>query len=598
MFVIVGDYYINNALVVAVLVAAVGGLGYSTGVFDSLMASEDQQVSERDFNLSVEDQNISAGSTVSLSVTSDGRPVDRAEVFVDGSMTGYTTERGIIRFAVPDVSEFTVRVSTSRSNASETFQVDVRPRSDDREESSEADHSVDIVSPSQSNLSSLSLDVEAELAAPGSATYRIYLGGEQKASGSFTGDRTVSTSLEASSGGERTLKVEVLDGGEIEASESVSLTFEEGSEGTGPGQQQDGSITVFSPGENVEAESFQVAAVLQASEADYRVSLDGDEVDSGSFAGSKNLDLNVEVSEPGTHLLNVSLLGDEGLIESSVKELNVTFDSSTTENGIVVDGEVKVSEFVTVSVYRDGSVLSGQEVFLNGGSIGSTGDAGSLEFQVPDRRWVNLSVPVNEVPDRTLRVQDYDPYRVSLTRPENGTELEGHRTRLQFSYNTSGAPADSFKVFKNEDVYRQGELNSSFNEVLTVVDVQREGLNRWHVSLLDGSEVVERSDVGRFYRKSDEALTSIEVMSPSEGGSYGVNSTVRFEWSLDTPSEFNLSSVVESDGYSSENLWENRKGSFRWRLQKDLPSGQYTWNLSVTEHGSIVKSKEISFTVN
>lgn len=60
------DYYIDNAPVVALFVAAVGGMELITGTFDFLGSSGNQEVSERDLAISTEKRLFQGGLAVNF----------------------------------------------------------------------------------------------------------------------------------------------------------------------------------------------------------------------------------------------------------------------------------------------------------------------------------------------------------------------------------------------------------------------------------------------------------------------------------------------------------------------------------------------------
>ena len=110
---------------------------------DDERADEEERDDERDADLNASfDGNVTAGENVTLSVTSDGEPVEGATVFVGGDRAGTTDANGTYVIQVPDDAE-ELEVEVTHQGSETELEVELGDESDSDQTDDESDGTPD-----------------------------------------------------------------------------------------------------------------------------------------------------------------------------------------------------------------------------------------------------------------------------------------------------------------------------------------------------------------------------------------------------------------------------------------------------------------------
>ena len=169
------------------------------------------------------------------------------------------------------------------------------------------------------------------------------------------------------------------------------------------------AISMFEPEEGgvYNYSNVGVQAFLEASGASYEVRLDGSVIDSGSVDGEKEVDIDLQVENPGSHEVAVEVYNSSETIGIDNRSFETQIpDVGSDKTGLFVDDNVTNGEFTTVRLYDGGEVLSGETVYLDQESQGQTNNYGGLEVMIPNKKDVNLSAASFS---KVFEVEGYEP---------------------------------------------------------------------------------------------------------------------------------------------------------------------------------------------
>lgn len=644
---IIGDFYVNNFLILGIIVAALGGIGYVADVPGMLDNEDSSQDISQNFEISLQGQGLNPGSSKTLQVINNqGRYVEEAEVTVNGEKVGLTDENGSLTFEVPDASNFTVSASKSDLESSKTFDIGDYSGDDDSdtEDSSGDGNRTDTggendttgdtgndnqqdqnqpvfirkISPETSELSSRSFEAVIELGAE-NASYRVYLGGEQKLSGELDGNTTVSSNLKMPKNGTLGLLVEILKNENLEASQNYSMTYnsdtgdsggdsgDDGSDGDGP-QTIDIASRSPSEGETVRGTnvSFEfISSLRNAPGLGYEIKVDGTTQHSGDLSDGYNEYLRHVPIGPGEHNYVVNVVNqsnsdvvvssDTGSFEVvSTADVNLVKPQYSSYYGKVpVMAELKVDEATDYSIKIDGN-----ERFSGAVSSESTVekevnlDEGSYSLEVELIR----SSQVIAEDEKTFEVDRRSVFE--LLHP-NQTTVDDYETYFQFEVNNSALEASSYEIIIDGNVEHSGSISGEGkvrvgeNEGLEVI-IPDSGDHIWKVktsgTTVNTSEPVEFSTT-----RSEPENINLELLAPNSGAS--VSGETEFSWRIDAPE----GSSYKAYWSTNESLqqgpvpFDGIGGSTEYsHLYSYNSSGTYSWAVEVqnSSTGDVIDSME------
>jgi hypothetical protein len=287
---IIGNYYINNFLVAAIVLVLIGGMAYFVGFPGGGGEGEGPGNVPEDFELVAQGEGLSSGgSQVMRLVSSNGTAINGADVFVNGEEIGETGENGQVTFQVPDSSNVTVSASKSGVEVTRTFELDASGEEGEQDEGTEDDEdekgqegdteednetggqeegenetdsgdkpvknetesnettieaSIEKVQPESQQLDSTGFETVLELASS-NASYSVKLEGEEQASGEIDGEVTVSPQLSVPGNGSFQLNVEITRQDQVLASQNYTFNYSEPSGNETDQTEEEASVTAI-----------------------------------------------------------------------------------------------------------------------------------------------------------------------------------------------------------------------------------------------------------------------------------------------------------------------------------------------------------------
>ncbi|PSH02406.1 MAG: hypothetical protein BRC26_00710, partial [Nanohaloarchaea archaeon QH_8_44_6] len=570
---IVGNYYINNVLVVAVLIAAFGGLGLATGAFQSLTSDQGSDASERDLNISLESSDVEAGSAATFTVNGpDGKPVSDARVFVDGSEAGTTSDTGRFRFQVPDSSEVVLRVSAGRSNVTRTLNLQQAPEGDRQE-------------------------------------------GEETGGENSTGKQTENDTREQTGNdtGEQTGDDQVPENDTSSGNEKV-MNETEGDNQTAP--EASVRIQELRPSAGDIIGSYAADfnfSVSTDTEASYRVVLDGSIIDRGSLGEGKNfVETDFALGSEGRHTWQVEV--DAGNQSFSSKEVDFMLDDSNESSGSDQEEDESAEKVVqfgpsgSISGYRPkfsfdvnntGLNAESYSVLVDGtekfsGPLGSGLTSVSEESIIHDsgeHEWsVNLldgGQNVYSSDNASFSTsQESPPIDISLQSPGEGESITG--SEVAFNVSVDSPYNYRFMLFIDGEARYNSSLHSEEEPYLIRRDMSTSGQHNWKArAVADQTGEIFNSSQRSFSTSEGAGFATVDLVYPDDGASGDPGEQgVRFEWEVEAFEQVNYEMVLDGSVEYSSTLEE---GLHEFSENMDLSEGEHTWFVRVENGSSTVK---------
>ena len=613
---IVGDYYINNVLVLLVALALAGGLYYTFDVSEPLN-DDGFDNSTAEYNIVLENNSLRSQTSQDLKVVKNsGEPVKGLEVMVNGNEEGTTGADGKLSFEVPDTETLNISVNTGESRVSRTFELssgsggneevaggENQVEGGDDSTGSEEDRTylIEKLNPEDTDLSSSEFDLMLNLSSEEKASYRVTFSGEDVASGEFTGSKKVSESLEASEGDNR-VYVELIVGGELKASETYSLSLSGGESSDEDSVQDEPSsfeVSVRDPGNetrfsdrNVTVDFISSARNMQ--EIDYNLIVDGAVKASGSLENEGYGEYTEHILlDSGEHTFYVKVVNSSG------------------------SGEVKSTGSYSLSVESDGSVkLSKPEFesyYTNSISLKSEIQAGSADrfrFLVDGNERFSETVSSDKIIEREISLEDgkhllrvellEDGETVSsddkeinvsstsvfeLLHPDQEA-IDDYETYFSFEINNSALEASSYDILVDgetrysDTISGSGKVRVGQNQDLEIV-IPDSGDHNWSVRT-EGEYVNVSDPVSFSTQKSEPDDIQIDILNPEKDAS--VSGEVGFEWVVEAPRDTGYDVYWSSNESLQQGPvpFSGEGGSTEFsHIYTYNDSGTYSWNLEV-----------------
>lgn len=645
---IVGDYYINNFLVLAVLLALVGGGAYLAGFPGG---GEQEPAQPGNYALALQGgEGLSPGESKVVRLESDnGTAIRNADIFVNGESAGSTDDNGLATFQVPESSNVTVSASKSGLEVSRTFELDTDEDStgdsdgddsssdgdgtgdsedgsqdqdsqdgteDQENQSSENDTSVEPainrVSPDQEQLQSATFEAIYELAAE-NASYTVSLGGEEKASGDIDGEKTVSQQLTLSENGTAGLEAEIARNGETLVSESFTVNYTAESGASGENNETSGNQT--DPGQVSAAlsdpSSVQVgdSVAFDASESTGDIVNYTWSTDDGVQETTESATYQHTYQDQGTYSAQVTVNGKNNTQDSASATLEVqglqqpVINFMSPSDGYETDQASIEYEFEVDNAASDaeyGILIDGSSA--TSGTLDEGNNTVQRTVEVPETGF-NTAIQVKQggetytSEERTINPSDSVPEPdVFLRKPEGGSEYSS--TEIEYNFTVyNGIESSTYRIMADGSSVKTGQLSNDGTTTLDPAVTVPEGEFTTQVEIDQGGQTYTSESVSLVggQTASDPSVT---FDHPDDGET--VSET------FDETTDVSLNYTVEDRGWAQEATLtlENYEGSEVGSRTQSLSSGQsysytfediptykqdsqaeYTWTVELTGNG-------------
>lgn len=534
---IIGDYYINNFLIVGIVLLLFGGLGFVVVPGGDAGTSEPGQNQSDSYEILVEGEGLKAGSSQTITLVNDGKPVTDVPVLLDGEEVGTTGTDGSVAVDVPDQSTVTVSASSSQVNVEKTFEVEASEGDGSDEDQSEEDSSED------------SSDDE-------------------------TGD-------EGSQDGE-------------------NGTDDSGNQGT-DNETIEPSINRLTPeNHQLDSPEFEASYELAGSNASYRISLNNEEKALGELDGEKTVSEQLSMPVNGTVGLKTEIIRDESVLASENFTVNYTTDSGSDESSGDNDSDGDTGSDpadVTAELSAPSSVQVDNQVQLD--ASGSSGDIVNYTWRLGDgttdttesatfthtyssEGTYDIKVTVNGENDTednastALEVQDLQEPIINLENPVDGYETNQASINYEFEVNNSLSSSE-YSILIDGSSKVSGGLNQGNNTVQQTVEVPETVFNT----------SIQVTQNGETYTSGKRTVNTSEAGTPQPD--YSLNSPQEGDTieTLDsqTSVEFEYE-ITDRKWATSANLTVTRDGNKVEERPVSVASGTYTEQVSGLEPGS------------
>ncbi|MFB6174373.1 MAG: hypothetical protein ABEJ87_00160 [Candidatus Nanohalobium sp.] len=628
---IVGNYYINNALIGVVLVAAVGGLGYSTGVFNSVMPGGSGEVSSpgRNLSISLENSDLRAGSTATVTVRdSNGDTVSEAAVYVKGSQVGVTSERGKIRFSVPNSSQVTVKASIDGANVTRTLQVsgssgsqrgnsntgkgsenstgsgsdsktgnDSQGSGDTGSQTTQA--SIDIRSPGSTVYSK---DLTFEVAVSGGSHFEVSVDGSPVYSGSFSGDKVLSHNFSVSSYGSHRFNVSLFNDEGLLNSSVKQLNVEAGGSG---GNQSKADIGIRNPGDSQVLTGsdvvFKMIFDTGTSDLEYRLLVDGQEKASGGLpSGFSNVSKSLTFG-PGDHSYTVKVV-DSGA--ETVSEKSGSFSVETNDAVIFrkpeytfYTGEVPLKLDLKKDLADSYRVMVDGEKAYSGQLSGDKTIEKTLDLSTGNHTLRGLLLSDGDVIVNRSKEVGVERRDVFALHHPNDTVIDDYQTYFYFEVDNSILQASSYDILLDGKVVHSGKISGDGNirvgkHQSLELNVPDAGDHSWKVRT--SGTYTNTSEVANFTTtRSEPSRINLDLWKPSQGAT--VSGQVRFSWNVSAPSdqEYDVYWITNASAQQGPSYMSGSGGMSTYSELFDYNgSATYSWRVNITNKttGNVITS--------
>ncbi|MFB6180487.1 MAG: hypothetical protein ABEJ93_01290 [Candidatus Nanohalobium sp.] len=573
---IIGNYYINNFLILFVALGFIGGGAYFSGAFDSLTGGAS---SFEEVNFSLSENDLRPGEEETLALTSRQGSVQNAAVYLDGDKIGETGVEGRITFTVPEKESVTLKAVKSGRNFTKSFNLDLE--SANRSQNPGEDSGTGDSSDSSNEEDGSSQDSNGS--SPGS----------EGPDSNESVDNNVTEPIDENTGDNES---------------EVPL----------PPSLRDVNFTLLSPMPGGTVTSGKItlqASLLTAGKGSYTMFLNGSETGSGSFEGRTVVSSAAELSEEGLYVWKVTAERNGKTYESG--KANFTYRPSVSE-GVPGGGQPRDVEPAKIFVFQPEGEFTGYEVefdfSLNNSELegenfavyvdGSKLFEGVLTDQGMNRinerkviqnsgshQWhVEMTDGSFESEARSFSTTENAPeFKAELEEPVSGATINDYLVSFNLS---TESPYDYRLLLYTDGNLRYNKSHIPSQNIGTIkIGLENAGQHTWHVEL-KSQESNNRftSETRSFTTQEDAPLADIFIHGPSD------DITVL---ERDSPLFFNYD--VRAFGSMEQRLVINGKERYSSQLSKglneidtslDLGPGNYTWQIVVEGDKGTVKSSE------
>lgn len=551
---IVGNYYINNFLVLGIILAFSGVAAYFAG-FPGMILGEETET-DQDFSIQLENGELISGKNSAISLlNSEGNPISQEEVYVNNQRVGQTDQEGRVEFVVPDSSSITVSASASGSEINEVFEVrSDQGDSDEGDGSNDGNGSDDGNVEDNQSISDGNTDQDSDQTDEDD-------GGTDNG-GSDSDNETVSTDPGDETGQQLNAElsapsnVQINEGFELDASDSTgeilsySWSLGDGNTETTDTPELDYSfdnsgtyeITLTVNGENDGQDQETVTVEVRApDEPSISIAnpVDGYETDQSSISYDFDVDNAYENS-------SYSIIVDQKSVESG----NLDEGSNSVQKTV----EIPESSFETyVQVSGNGETFESERITI---------DASQISEPEPS---FNLLSPAEQETVETL---------------ESNTSVEFEYEVVEREWATSATLnlySGGSKVEERPVSVAPGNNSETLNEVET-------GSYTYEIVLTDGEREVSKSS--EFSIQQVEPEYSVQLLSPEDEASVGEENPDDFQ-----DVSFNVSYETDTDATLYFEIIALENGSNTY-VTDSGPEGEQQWTTEYDE-GEVVNQQSI-----
>lgn len=553
---IIGDLYINNFLVLAIVLLLFGGLGLLIVPGDAGTGQTDQNQSNGNYELLVSGQGLQAGSFQDVTLVDDtGDPVSGISVLLNGQEVGKTGDDGSVTLEVPNQSTVTVSASSSRVDFEKNFQVEGSGSSGDNSDQGE------------------------------------------NGDGSGNNDSDGDSQEDGGDGGNENTTDD--SGDENNTDNSGNNTTEADINRLSPENQQ------------LNSASFEASYELQAENASYKLSLAEQKKASGNLDGEKTVNEQVSMPFNGTAGLEMEIVREGEVLASENLTVNYTAegsndgsnDSSGGEDPAEVTADLSVPSSVHVgdALEADASGSTGDIINYTwnfGEGTEETREASTIEHTYSSEGTYEFVVTVNgenSTEDNaleTIEVRSLQEPLINFQSPLDNYETDEASIQYEFEVENASSDAEYF-ILIDQTSTATGTLQEGSNTVQKTVEVPEKVFNT--------SIQVEQN--GETYNSEKRTINSsksapepdILLRKPTDGSEYS-STDVEYNFTVYNGLESSTYEIVADGGsVSTGELGED--GKITLSPEATLPEGEYTTHIEVDQGGQTYTSESVSIVV-
>lgn len=551
----------------AIVLSLVGGLAYSMGAFDFATEGDAPEQTGEALNFSVPDQNLEAGGSTVVTVSDrEGRPVAGAEVSVNGSVAGETSDNGQAVIQIPETSTVVLEASKDDLTIERTFGTGFEEENGQDDGDQETGDDQD-----QNDTTGDEEDGENDVS-----------GNETDGSGEENG--TVENGT-----------------GEDPVDASVSFDLFRPADG--------GSVGTYNADFN-----FSVSTNVEAS---YDLLVDGSIVDIGDLSsGDSYVEASFPMSQEGSHTWSVRVETESGeVFESGQRNFQLDIqeqdsgDEEEPDRVIVFEPEGSFAGYepefnfdVNNTIGADSYVLSldGEDFFsgqLEDGMI-------TVQRQeiVQEQGSHSFTVELLDGSQEIFTSDEYSfsteesapPIEISKDSPSNGASVQGHEADFNFTVNS---PYEyRLLLYTNGEVRYNSTFHNEQSPGTITRNMQESGDHTWSVEAIS-LETGETFSTGEseFSTSEGAGFAQIDLVYPEDGASGDPGGEgILFEYDVEAFEPVNYEMVIDGSTVYSSELDE---GLHEFSKSRELSDGEHTWFVRVENGSDSLKSEERTLTV-
>ena len=553
---IIGDYYINNFLVLAIVLLLFGGIAFVVvpgGDGGGGGEPEPGQNQSDSYEFLVQGEGLQAGSSQTITLVNDGEPVTGVSVLLNGEEVGTTGSDGSVAVDVPDQSSVTVSASDSQVDIEKTLEIEASDSDGSDGDSSDGDSSDGDSSDGDSSDDD----------------------------GSSNGDSDGDTGDSGSDDGEND-------------------TDDSGNQGNNDTTIEPAINRLSPEGQQLDSSEFEASYELSASNASYRISLGGEQKASGELDGEKNVSEQLSMPVNGTVGLEAEIFRDQNVLASENYTINYTADTGTDEGSNDTDSDNDSTSDpaqVTAELSAPSTVMVDDQVELD--ASGSSGDIINYTWELGDGTTdttesasltntystegsydilltVNGENNTEDNASTTLEVNGLQEPVINLQDPVDGYKTDQASINYDFEVNNSESDAE-YSILIDDSSTASGTLDEGNNTVQKTVEVPETVFNT-SVQVKQNGETYKSEKRTVNASAASEPEPEYSLNSPQEGDTVETldsQTSVEFEYK-----------ITERKWATSANLTVTRDGNQVEERAVSVAAGSYKEDVSGLDPGS------------
>jgi hypothetical protein len=520
-------------------------------------------------------QDPAVGELLTVTVYEDGETQSGVEVTVDDQSVGTTNSAGTVNFGVPDTEKITV---STDSGLEEAFNVEGYTQDDQQQEDD-----------NQTKEGDTTTGIQLDSDPVSGTTNRIIL----YDNGDRVSGETVYLDGEelGQTGTNGAIEFEVPLKDQITVSTDYDLkdqTFDVQQNHPEP------EITLLSPDDTASFDTptgtnydvtFEASVDITESSGTATLMIDGTENKTWDLSQGSNSISTTQALSGGSHAWSLEV--DTSEFNTSSSERGLTVNEIDPKEGLSLRFNAKAGESNYVILYENNEPVEGEEIFVNGDSIGSTNQNGEVGFELPNEEEITITTETGlDELTKSVDGYEYQPVNINFITPSNGETVNDYRTT--FNFGIENEEVVSYEFYIDGSLKDSGDIpesqNISYQEDHILADSGEHSLT---LTVFGSEDQTLAEETRNFETTEPMPEISFDLQNPADGTTVNDYEST-FQFDVDSEMDYDFEFVVNDTVVENTDLLAGQSlnsvthvfdntGTHNWRIRATVQDNGETF---------------------